>query len=744
MAKSANALMHGDPYRRFKDNLARLFVSVGGVLVMFTLGLIFFYIAYVVLPLFKSPSVSIEKQFNLPLSGAPVHIGFDESHQIGFRYCDEGYLTLFSLKEPGNVISRTAVVENPTSFFSLSPLAGASAFGLPDGSVQFQTLDFIAPDLHINPLMAVSPDFKKKDVLWLAQAPPIQNASKNLAPLIKKAAVTSLSFSIQKKRRVVAGVTGETLVIVWENTSGQTPKETARAQRPNMKGAKVLVSQSGQTLFVLRALRLDVYSLSSNTLTHLETKEFDSKSGLVPESMRFFGGGRSLFVRFENGELGQWFDVVENHQRKMVMARTFNVQGGFLAIETHRNVFASLTQQGVLSLWHATSQTRDLFDFPSLKTKVNAMAFSEDATRLLIEQKGTWSVLGVENPYPDVSVRSLWKKIWYEGYAKPDYVWQSSVSDVSFEGKSSLVPLVFGSIKVAAYSLFFAIPLALGGAIYTAYFMPARLRKVVKPVIEIMEALPTVILGFLAAMWLAPIMDKHLFALGVIFVFMPFLFLLTGLMWGKIPCRWRTKMPAGVHLYILFPLILMFCYGAFKLAPFIEIHLFGMQARVFLTDVLGINFDQRNAIVVGLAMGFAVIPTIFTIAEDAIFSVPRHLTNGSLALGATYWQTLTRVVLLTASPGIFSAVMMGLGRALGETMIVLMAMGNTPLMDWNPFEGVRTLSTNIAVEMPGSEVGGSHYRILFLTAFVLFIFTFIFNTVAEFVRQRLREKYRGL
>ena len=124
--------------------------------------------------------------------------------------------------------------------------------------------------------------------------------------------------------------------------------------------------------------------------------------------------------------------------------------------------------------------------------------------------------------------------------------------------------------------------------------------------------------------------------------------------------------------------------------------------------------------------------------------MPKHRTQGSLALGATPWQTLSRVVILTASPGIFSAVMMGLGRAVGETMIVLMATGNTPIMDFSMFQGLRTLAANIAVEMPESEVGSSHYRVLFLAAFVLFVFTFMFNTLAEFIRQRLREKYSSL
>ncbi len=166
--------------------------------------------------------------------------------------------------------------------------------------------------------------------------------------------------------------------------------------------------------------------------------------------------------------------------------------------------------------------------------------------------------------------------------------------------------------------------------------------------------------------------------------------------------------------------------------------------RLWISNDLGITFDQRNALVVGLAMGFAVIPNIYSIAEDAVFSVPKSLTFGSLALGATPWETLTRVVILTASPGIFSALMIGLGRAVGETMIVLMATGNTPIMDMNIFQGLRTLAANVAVEMPESEVGSTHYRVLFLSALVLLSFTFVMNTLAELIRTRLRKKYASL
>lgn len=216
-----------------------------------------------------------------------------------------------------------------------------------------------------------------------------------------------------------------------------------------------------------------------------------------------------------------------------------------------------------------------------------------------------------------------------------------------------------------------------------------------------------------------------------------------GGLWALIPQSLRNRLPNGWHALVLMPVILLLIGIGVWISPSIEQTFFGGDMRLFLTNH-GIGFDQRNSLVVGLAMGFAVIPTIFTIAEDAIFSVPKHLSDGSLALGATPWQTLIYVVLLTASPGIFSAIMMGLGRAVGETMIVLMATGNTPLMDWNILEGLRSLSATIAVELPESEVGSSHYRLLFLAALILFVFTFAVNALAELVRQRLRDKYRAL
>ena len=306
------------------------------------------------------------------------------------------------------------------------------------------------------------------------------------------------------------------------------------------------------------------------------------------------------------------------------------------------------------------------------------------------------------------------------------------------------MPLSVGTLKAAFYAMLFAMPLAIAGAIYTAYFMTPKLRGLVKPTIEIMEALPTVILGFLAGLWLAPFTEDHLPAIFSILFLLPILMLCFGFFWSRLlPQGIRKLVPEGWEAVLLVPLIIGFVWFSVVISPFIEIWFFNGSARQWMTDV-GINYEQRNALIVGIAMGFAVIPTIFSIAEDAVFTVPRHLTQGSLALGATRWQTVVGVVLPTASPGIFSAVMMGFGRAVGETMIVLMATGNTPVINFNIFEGMRTLSANIAVELPETAVGSSHFRVLFLAALVLLALTFVVNTIAEIVRQRLRTRYSNL
>ena len=425
--------------------------------------------------------------------------------------------------------------------------------------------------------------------------------------------------------------------------------------------------------------------------------------------------------------------------------RSFEVEGDIASVasEFYRKSFVTITETGKLSLLYTTSE-RELFSENFQLNNPGTLGFSPRSNALVVEADGKLNLFSVSNTHPEVSWSAMWEKVWYEGYPEPKYVWQSTSGSDDFEAKLSLMPLAFGTMKAALYAMLFATPLAIAGAVYTAYFMSPKVRAIVKPTIEIMEALPTVILGFLAGLWLAPLIEDNLPGILTLLVLLPISILSTAFAWHKLPATWKLRLPETYQELMLLPVIIFIGWFSFAISPTLELALFDGDTRMFITNELGITFDQRNALVVGIAMGFAVIPTIFSIAEDAVFSVPRHLSNGSLALGATTWQTLTRVVLLTASPGIFSAVMMGLGRAVGETMIVLMATGNTAIMEWSVFEGMRTLAANIAVEMPESAIGSSHYRVLFLAAFVLFIFTFFFNTIAEVVRQRLRERYSSL
>jgi phosphate transport system permease protein len=270
------------------------------------------------------------------------------------------------------------------------------------------------------------------------------------------------------------------------------------------------------------------------------------------------------------------------------------------------------------------------------------------------------------------------------------------------------------------------------------------MRGIVKPSIEIMQALPTVVLGFLAGLWLAPYVDNNLAGTLLAILLLPVTFLLTAWLWHLLPQSLTQRVGPGWEAALLIPVIIAVMALALSAGHPIEAALFDGDMPHWIHHRLGWSYEQRNSLVVGIAMGFAVIPTIFSIAEDAVFSVPKHLTTGSLALGATPWQTLYNVVLLTASPGIFSAVLIGMGRAIGETMIVLMATGNTAVMDLSIFTGFRTLSANVGVEMGEAAVGTTHYRLLFFSALVLFLITFVANTLGELVRQRLREKYSSL
>ena len=460
-------------------------------------------------------------------------------------------------------------------------------------------------------------------------------------------------------------------------------------------------------------------------------------------------GGRSLVVGQEDGSLSVWLqvrDTGDDEMFRLSRARDFaRHPGAIRAISPslRDKGFLALGENGHLGLYYSTSH-RTLWTGRAPLTNGTGLFYAPKANGAYLAGEGRLAMLDIVNPHPEVTWKTLFGKTWYEGYQKPEYVWQSSSGTDDFEPKLSLTPLLVGTLKGTVYSLLLAIPLGVLGAMYASQFMHPSYKRVVKPLIEIMAALPSVVLGFLAGLWLAPRIEEAVPALALMIVVLPALVLAAGFLWNALPRTFRGRFHAGTEALLFVVVLALGMWLCFGLSEPFEAVAFGGSFQEWLLEVTGLTYDQRNAVVVGLAMGFAVIPIIFAIAEDAFTNVPTNLVAGSLALGANRWQTVTRVVLPTASPGIFSAIMIGFGRAVGETMIVLMATGNTPIMDWNPFNGFRTLSANIAVEIPEAPHASTLYRTLFLAALLLFVITFLINTVAELVRQRLRSRYSQL
>ncbi len=250
----------------------------------------------------------------------------------------------------------------------------------------------------------------------------------------------------------------------------------------------------------------------------------------------------------------------------------------------------------------------------------------------------------------------------WTGYDKPEYIWQP-VSEIH---KYNIVPLIIGSLKTTLVAMLFAVPLALAAAIYVSQLASNRLREWIKPVIELLSGIPSVVLGFFALLVMASVLQN----------------------------------------------------------------VFGYASRL-------------NALVAGIALGFAIIPVVFTIAEDSLTSVPRSYTQAALALGASRWKAAWQIVLPAALPGVLAAVILGFGRAIGETMIVLMASGNASILSWSPLDSARTITATIAAELAETVFGSHHYRILFTIGLLLFAVTFVANIVSEIIVHRLKKRLEG-
>ena len=718
--------------RAIFDQFTRVIVGIGGITVIAAIILIMGYFVWVIIPMITPPSIKLLQNVELPTDGV-LHVTSDDRFEILSFINADGSIEFYDTKTFQTVDERQVTPDSISVVKPLYPFADAFALRTNTDKLVFlqitHNVRFDGDERRIE---------NKADLLFDATAIDLTGT------------VDFDVYRSETKLRVVRLLEDGTLVLEeYQDVDDYFELEDSRtltidSWNRDPAQLQVMLGPRGRWLYEFDSTTGDyrlVNVASIRRFTVEDTGTFNDTEGnfnLVAPVL----GRYSFLVANDQGIVDHWTLGPVREGQGLRKIRSFAYKEPIVQItpEHRRKGFLAIDATGRAHLGYTTSERK--LASQVLGAVPNLVNFAPRADRLIAVQEGVLDVFAVSNKHPESSWSTLWGRVAYEGYEKPVYSWQSSAADTDFEPKFSLAPLLFGSIKAAFYAMLVATPLAIMGAIYTAVFMSEGMRKLVKPGIEIMAALPTVIIGFLAGLWLAPIVEKNLTAIMLLLVIPPLGVLVCAYLSTFLPSRVTSRFE-GWFGALTIPVIVLLSWVTLAYGESLWQFIFGMDMRMWL-ETRGIAYDQRNALIIGIAMGFAVIPTIFSIAEDAIYGVPLHLVQGSLALGATRWQTLVRVVLLTASPGIFSAVMIGMGRAVGETMIVLMATGNTPIMDINLFQGMRTFAANIAVEMPESEVGSTHFRILFLTAFVLFVITFLFNTIAEIVRQRLRSRYGNL
>lgn len=838
----------GSARARKSDLIAGLIIRLGGIGTIACVLLVAVYLALEVAPMFLPTRMEPTPAPPVEFQASPHSIGVDEYGTIGWRLLETGAVESFDL-ESGRLLASQQICEEPPSVIRVNE---GVVFGFDDGRVQRARIDFEIDSLQDE---EVTPELES-----LAPGAVLVVGDGVVQRAVDQFRLQRLSVSSEEPVELVEGErillvdqavrpSGPLIVVV--TSSGRLELRDVRERR-NMLTGEITTTLGGGgvdiegwdlddppaflrvtgvgdgVLLVWRDGRVQRFDARDPAAPELaETFDFTQEEGVDVTALRFLIGKSTLLAGDSTGRTRAWFPVRTRGARgadglEWVGAHTLTEAGDTgapvtaIATSNLQRVAAIAFANGLIDVLFVTSERLLGESRTTSGEPARLLALGASDELVLAQVEDGLNAWRLDAPHPEVTFRSIATPVWYEGYAEPEHVWQSSSGTDAFEPKFGLGPLVFGTIKATLYSMLVATPLALLAAIYTSEFMHPRSRARVKPLIEAMAGLPSVVLGFLAALVIAPAIGEYvpetIAAMGASLVI-----LIAGAhVWQAITAnkagrarRWRLLVApvcialgigAGFALgplfeeiafsgdfkgwadgqvgsgaggwFILFaPLSLLLTWGLVARSGFVRSHLSQSrasaawrQAWIFGAIVVGslllaaavaiglasLSFDprggvfgtyvQRNALVVGFVMGFAVIPIIYTISEEALSAVPDHLRAASLGAGATQWQTAIRVVIPTAASGLFSALMIGLGRAVGETMIVLMAAGNTPVLDWNVFNGFRTLSANIAVELPEAVKGQTHYRMLFLAALVLFAMTFVVNTLAEVVRLRFRRR----
>ncbi|MFM8735764.1 MAG: ABC transporter permease subunit [Pirellulales bacterium] len=853
---------------RISDRIARAVITLGGIgtiVAVLTVGL---FLLAVAAPLFRGGRAALDRVGPLADSVA-MAIGVDESGSVAWLLDADrgagGRIRVVGVDDGATLFERRGAEAGLEGLSAVRVPAGGmlAAFGYADGrfstgrlglDASYQPPEELPPDqLPQRAGEVVGADgsaivrlpgdrYSRVSLVCEAGGPPEK-------PLT--AAVIDLDIVALANGPLVAAVDATGAVRVETVTSKRnmltgvttsTPRGASIEPVEGFSPRFVRVSTLGDQLFLVAADGTARRYLIRDLDAPVEMERFEAAPGDAPITAveRLFGGvalavgdadGRVRILFSTRGDAGGSAAApAPADGLRMAGGRTFEPSHPAavvaIAASPRSRLFAVSDSSGAVRLLQSTTG-RSVVDVPTPRSAADAapalvadrLCISAQENRLLAAGPGTLAAWSIDAGYHEVAPATLVMPVWYENYAGPTQAWETTGHE-AFESKFGLVPLVFGTIKATLYSMLFAAPVAILAAIYASQFMHPRWRARIKPTVEMMASLPSVVLGFMAGLVFAPVIERALMPLVTGFFVVPVVILLAAHLWQLMPSGWRTQragwrlvaivvgaLPAGVALSrLVAPVVERTLFGgdittwldgrggsgfggwvvaslplaaiaatavvgrlvnpwlrrvsigwshrrsaAVSLVAFVV----GVVATLALAVAAALLFDslrldtrggifgtyvQRNALVVAVGMSFAIIPLIFTIADDALSSVPDHLRSASLGAGATPWQTAIRVIVPSAASGLFSAVMIGLGRAVGETMIVLMAAGNTPLMNWNLFNGFQTLSAAIATELPEAARGTAHYRVLFLAALTLFVVTFLVNTIAEIVRQRFRRR----
>ncbi len=859
----------GHPWVRFGDALARGLITAGGIGTIIAVLLVGVFLLVVAAPLFR-PAKARPAGAAATEDSPPLAIGSDESGAVAWLLQD-GSIRVLGVAAGETMLERPAAESGLDDCTAVRTVPGTllAAAGFTDGSFRIGRLGLESSYLAAADLPADLPPPGEGEATRVDGGIVVRGLGGQFSRIGLVTELDTAGGESLPGRIIDIDVTplaGGPLVAALDE-KGTVRVESSAARRNMLTGKRtvttagatilpeagfrprfVRVSELGDQLFLLAAdgtaRRYAIRNIREPTLM-----ESFTAGGPVTAVARLFGG-TALAVARADGSVAIMFAArpaaaapatatLPEDGLRMVVAREFPPAAAGVAITAlagspRSRLFVAADEAGGVRLLQSTVG-REVAELQgrraastgggraTLPGAATALSISARENRLLAAGDGGLAAWSIDSGYPEVSFSSLLLPVWYERYPGPVHAWETTGHE-AFESKFGLVPLIFGTIKATLYSMLFATPIAILAAIYASQFMHPASKARIKPTIEMMASLPSVVLGFIAGLVFAPLMERALMPILTGFFAVPVVILLAAHLWQLLPAGLRTSlaawrfalvllvaMPAGLAVAVAAaPLMeqLLFRgdirswldggdgsgFGGWVLAmlplgalaavwlvgrlvnPWLRrsgvgwstrqaglaslaVFVSGVALAVVLAVAAAAFFDairldtrgglfgtyvQRNAMIVAIGMSFAIIPLVFTIADDALSSVPDHLRSASLGAGATPWQTAVRVIVPAAASGLFSAVMIGLGRAVGETMIVLMAAGNTPLVSWNLFNGFQTLSAAIATELPEAARGSGHYRVLFLAALALFAMTFVVNTAAEIVRQRFRRRAHEL